>query len=833
MTGFMKRAFQEGTQITRFNVLTAAIIGASAHFFFYFLFKYQYGLAENFALRMMAVATCISLLLINHLPEPAKRYLPFYWHAGIIFILPFIFTFNLLITDFHELWRYWTIFMVCVVIVYVPNLLMILLDLSLGVALAVAVFLMTATETELHADFEVSLFALVVVFTIISMYLFSRDVLKGVREQEYRKQEALRILAASIAHEMRNPLMQFRLNVESAARCLPAYFPGRPPEPMSERELEAVYRLLAHGRMAATRGAQVIDMLLDEVNDKPVDTQGFEILSAAQATRRAVEEYGYESSTERERVSLRLEEDFAFRGEETLLVFVLFNLLKNALYVLRSHPEGRIEIDLRSGGTGNRITFRDTGSGMSPDVVAQLFAPFYTKGKKGGTGLGLAYCKRVMVAFGGDIECVSEPGRFTEFTLTFPSVSEEALEAAVGIGRKGPDERFVGRSLLVVDDEPMQRSSAARLLRFQGAEVVEAGDGREALERLRERRFDLVLMDLNMPHMNGYETAEAIRAGEAGEAARSTPVVACTSEPEYIARGTTERVGMQGMLTKPCGEAQLVRKVAKLFDLVVEPLDSELSPSRIEQPGESDGEGTILLVDDSASMRQSLELYFLGQGFEVLQAGEGHEALEQLREHPCDLVLTDMNMPGMSGIELARRIRDHDDPAVAALPVVGLSGFSDAERQGAAREAGMDCLLDKGGDLGGMVETIRELLASRKGGVEAPEGFDPTAAARALGVSPNDLGEHLTGFLTEYRDHPQRLREAFDEGDWQEIRHLAHKLHGMAKLIRFNALAEAASSVEERGRERRGDGTAEAVERLAGVLEGLIQYIENSAPEKL
>ena len=111
-------------------------------------------------------------------------------------------------------------------------------------------------------------------------------------------------------------------------------------------------------------------------------------------------------------------EDFDFRGDETAYLFVLFNLIKNALYYMALDPGARITITVAD----NQVKVHDTGPGVAPDALARLFQPFATVGKAGGTGLGLAYCCRVMQAFGGEIECESVLGEYTQFTLSFPEV---------------------------------------------------------------------------------------------------------------------------------------------------------------------------------------------------------------------------------------------------------------------------------------------------------------------------------------------------------------------------------------------------------------------------
>ena len=139
----------------------------------------------------------------------------------------------------------------------------------------------------------------------------------------------------------------------------------RPPQRNQARtltvpEVDALYRHLAESELAVKRGLQVIAMTLDEVSEKPMDTAAFSYVSAAEATYKAVQEYGYETDAERARVSVRVVEDFSFRGEETSYLFVLFNLMKNALYYMALCPRAEVTITIER----QQVKVRDTGPGI-------------------------------------------------------------------------------------------------------------------------------------------------------------------------------------------------------------------------------------------------------------------------------------------------------------------------------------------------------------------------------------------------------------------------------------------------------------------------------------
>jgi signal transduction histidine kinase len=358
---------------------------------------------------------------------------------------------------------------------------------------------------------------------------------------------ALRNDGGTIAHEMRNPLSRVKHSLEQVELALP------PPGAASPRGLDAVYRHLREGEQAVQRGVQLIAMTLDEVNARPMDPAQFTLLSAAEVVDKALQEFGYDSDEARARVFVDVQEDFSFRGDETASLFLLFNLMRNALYYLPSHPQLQVKLSVRA----QQIEVFDTGPGIPAEALPTLFVPFRSAGKAGGTGLGLAYCNRIMQCFGGVIACESVLGEYTRFTLRLPAVDPGVVEAHAMVVLEGARALFCGKRLLVVEDDAAQRMTTRHKLRVLDAIVEEAADGRRALELLKRQPYDLVLLDLNMPVLDGYAVAEELRRG-AASANRDVALVAYTSEPAHLARVMTLRAGMDGFVSKPCSQMQLV-----------------------------------------------------------------------------------------------------------------------------------------------------------------------------------------------------------------------------------------------------------------------------------
>lgn len=244
-------------------------------------------------------------------------------------------------------------------------------------------------------------------------------------------------VAVTVAHEMRTPLASIRMQAEVLAQWMPEMHRGyelalahgliepaaHGPDP---ERLAAASRAIAH---QVDRSNVVIDMVLASSRMERIDTSDFGPCRMARCVGEAVDTYPYRGR-DRERVHVTIVRDFEFRGSETLMIYVLFNLLKNALYAIQAHGQGEIFVTVgeeQPRAEAAVLTFMDTGPGIPAGVRQRIFEPFFTTKKAQGAGIGLAFCRRAVEAFGGRISCTSAEREHTTFTLVFPAWPRQRL----------------------------------------------------------------------------------------------------------------------------------------------------------------------------------------------------------------------------------------------------------------------------------------------------------------------------------------------------------------------------------------------------------------------
>ncbi len=257
-------------------------------------------------------------------------------------------------------------------------------------------------------------------------------------------------------------------------------------------------------------------------------------------------------------------------GDPSRIKQVLTNLVGNAIK-FTEHGEVRVGLSLaeRDGDSCLlRYEVKDTGIGIAPDALANIFDAFSQadgtmRRKYGGTGLGLTIAKQLARVMGGQIGVDSMPGRGSIFwfTVRVPAVRTAAGEAASGGSTDAVPESFRGRVLLA-EDNLVNRELAAAMLEAVDLEVVLAADGREAVEAVAKGGIDLVLMDCQMPEMDGFEATRAIRAAEAPGTTR-LPIVALTANAMEGDRERCLGCGMDDYLSKPFKSPQLYLILAR------------------------------------------------------------------------------------------------------------------------------------------------------------------------------------------------------------------------------------------------------------------------------
>jgi signal transduction histidine kinase/ActR/RegA family two-component response regulator len=253
-------------------------------------------------------------------------------------------------------------------------------------------------------------------------------------------------------------------------------------------------------------------------------------------------------------------------GDGRRLRQIILNLASNAV---KFTPEGRVDLYVSRVGEMVRFDVLDEGVGIDPERVDELFDPFVQAESSelrshGGTGLGLSICKRLVTMFEGQIGAEPRPtgGSRFWFTARLPSNERAAPEVTTEASEQDAEQQLPPLHVLVVEDVPANRMVLTRMLGMLGATAEHAHHGAEAVAKMREGRYDLVLMDCRMPVMDGYEATRRIRREQSNG---RTPIIALTANalPDHHARCL--EAGMDGVLTKPLRFEVLRRTLLNRF----------------------------------------------------------------------------------------------------------------------------------------------------------------------------------------------------------------------------------------------------------------------------
>lgn len=644
---------------------------------------------DDLWIRVIVAALSVTAFMQHRWPERLKRFYYPYSYLLLILGLPGTLTFLSLHHGGGPIAVANTMMAAAFVLLLADWRNMIVIMLS-GVALGTLLYLATAPSPQMPVDYVARLPILVA--TLIGGSLIKHALELAAAE---RVRQAYASLAGSIAHEMRNPLAQLKYSLEAIQQALPTPTARAQVQEFTPEQQDAIYRHVAQGELAVQRGLQVVSMTLEEVHTKPLKPNNFTLLSSAESCRKAVQEYGYENAAQRAQVSLQVDGDFVVRADETAFLFVLFNLIKNAL----ANPGVQVKIVVHAGG----VEVHDDGPGIAPEIQAHLFQPFHSQGKVAGTGLGLAYCWRVMKAFGGSIACSSVPGKSTCFSLVFPmtGVAEREMERVAIFARART--LFDGRRILVVDDDAAVRFLARYKLASIGAVVDECADGEQALQMLTQQRYDLVVLDLNLPGLDGYALAKRVRAGQPG-IDRQICIVAHSSEPAAVARIKTRKSAMDGFVAKPSTQSALLQALSQAMETCL--------ARDLEQQSPPFAGRAVLLAEDNAYIRKTVATSLRQADISVVEADNGQQVLSKLATMDrCDVILLDVEMPGMNGLDAARAIRASAMTCRNA-PILMLSAHSGLRMLEEAKRAGVDGFLSKPFSMAALEARLRALPLS-------------------------------------------------------------------------------------------------------------------------
>jgi PAS domain S-box-containing protein len=246
-----------------------------------------------------------------------------------------------------------------------------------------------------------------------------------LREAEERL-AGIRSLSASVAHELRTPLSTIQFSISGTKNYLPALVEAYnlakehrlKVKPIQSKHLQILLEMLDSIESEVKYAGTIINMTLMNVRQNGISKADFKACSMKACVTEALRRYPFKPD-EAKLIEWSNKEDFAFKGDKTLMVHILFNLMKNAFYYIEAAKKGKIKIWYSMDENNNILHFKDTSMGIPDEELPKLFERFYTTTRHG-TGLGLAFCKMAMTSFGGSISCKSKYGEFTQFEMYFP-----------------------------------------------------------------------------------------------------------------------------------------------------------------------------------------------------------------------------------------------------------------------------------------------------------------------------------------------------------------------------------------------------------------------------
>lgn len=524
-----------------------------------------------------------------------------------------------------------------------------------------------------------------------------------------------------------------------------------------------------------------------------------------------------------------------FIGDNARIRQVLVNLLSNAV---KFTARGEVVAEISSGGEQNgshlmRIAVRDTGIGIPTERQHRLFEMFSqvdvsTTRVYGGTGLGLAISKRLTEAMKGDIQVASTVGAGSTFTVTLPMVVAPPEQVPTRLGAMDPA-RLTGRHVLIVEENATTRRMLRQYCDSWGMTSVETASGPQALELVRGgHQFDVALIDDSSSTMAGAKLAIEI---EALGGARPVKILMLDSHGGDHMAARTAGPYVQGVLTKPLHQSHLYDAMAAVLTASTDALPYRYASARplIHAPLR------ILLAEDNVVNQRMAQLLLerLSQTADIVS--NGVEAVNAASQLPYELILMDVLMPEMDGLDATRQIRarlpKERQPRIIAMTANALSG--DRER---CLAAGMDDYISKPVQLDELAKAIHrqrihdddlpaDVPQANAATASSSEEFrretidqlasvsGPAGAAIVLGAMIDSAPRLLDGLQTSLADR-----------DSKEFRRYAHSLKANALTVGAAAIAVQLQELENLGA---ADRLNDAAEQTALAQQGYRRLIES------
>jgi signal transduction histidine kinase/DNA-binding response OmpR family regulator len=518
----------------------------------------------------------------------------------------------------------------------------------------------------------------------------AKEALEEARDKALAANRAKDSFLANMSHELRTPLNAIIGYSEMLAEEVAE---------LGHAELvEDLERVHKAGRHLLSLINEVLDLAKVGAGKMSLYLESFAVKSVVQEAAEAVTPLARKNGN---RLVVDCDSNLgSMHADRKKVAQVLLNLLSNACKFTRNGQVAvRAERVADAGVEWIMLRVSDTGIGIKPELLGRIFQPFEqadsgTSREFGGTGLGLAICHTFSRLMRGKIDVTSTFGAGATFTVMLPALGpghdQAEQPAASGDPAEGLDPRAarpVEGSVLVIDDDPTVLDLMSRSLARDGFSVLTATGGEEGIQKAREKHPAAITLDVMMPGMDGWEILSRLKTDPA---TRNIPIVMVSMFDE---RGKGYALGASDYLTKPVDWSHLAAVLRRHVS------ETNRAP--------------LLVVEDDAGMRELLCRTLRKDGWSVLEAGNGRVALDKLSEGLPALILLDLLMPEMDGLQFLARLRERTQ--WASIPVVVLTSMSPADLSAPDRarlqSSVQEILLKGASERQALLEEVRKRVA--------------------------------------------------------------------------------------------------------------------------
>jgi two-component system sensor histidine kinase/response regulator len=620
--------------------------------------------------------------------------------------------------------------------------------------------------------------------------LLLRDITDRVRAEKQREEaeaanRAKSELLAKVSHEIRTPMNAI---IGMAELVLGT--------PLTEEQKEYLWTMKRSADSLVFLLNQVLDLSKIEAGELELDQIGFNLRTVIENATDILAVTADKADLE---LACHIKQGVApaLLGDPARLRQIIVNLTDNAIKFTR---EGEVALSVETQEEGNtstllHFTVSDTGMGIAPDQIETVFESFkqvggLTSRQFGGSGLGLAICKQLVEMMGGQIWVESDLGQGSifHFTARFEKGRAEVTEASP-VKNLDPS----GLKVLILDDNATSRLAIKEMLSSWGLVCAREAEEEGAFARLEKafedgKPYQILLLDVQLAGADGFEVVRSVADSPYGE---NLKIVLLGSIGGKLDAATCENLGISGYLTKPVKQSQLLNAIMTAMG---HPVDAG-TPFTVEPEAQAAKRRLrVLLVEDNPVNQKVAATKLEKRGHRAVVASNGKEALAFLDREDFDIVLMDVQMPEMNGLEATQRIRAREKKNGGHIPVVALTAQAMKGDRKKCFDAGMDGYVSKPIKDVELFSVIEDLA---NGAVDI---FDLSKAMRTVHGDRALFEEAARHFLDDAAEKLARLREGVVRADAGAVQKAAYTLRSSVDAFGAMRALHAVTRLERIGK---------------------------------